>query len=251
MKKKNISILIIASIIGIGCLGIFMANKNANGYDEVLKKAKKDGVKQKSSLKGVKIYTYPAESSYIAKRRNFSDMDDKTTATVQGVVTNWVEVSRSKNDAVTILTVYVKKGLTPKSKKLEGKTIYVYQEGGYTTRKNLPDGIVDKDNGEHLNEKILFEKENLPIPTIGTEVVVNVTKVPADSVAKEEKKSINIKQAYSLGWSDEGMWIKPDNGRTYKTAHEVASKQNGSNTRNENSKIDTEITKKINELVNK
>ena len=277
MKKSYVITAFLTSLLGVSFLGIEVVNHttgihvNAKSekvakvkknkeekYSKILRKAQKDGAKQGTVLAKTPKSSYVSEASYVMGRKSFEDMDKKTAATIQGVVTNWTSVPEAKNTAVTILSVYVKEGLTPKSKKLAGKTIYIYQQGGYNKRKNFLDGMTDKQgmdqlSEQELNETIFYEKQGLPVPKIGTEIVASITKVGNLSTPKESQL-VDLKRSYSLAWSEQGLWIKSPTSSKYETASDFAAQENGNKVstlgadNSVSAKIDEQITDKINEI---
>ncbi|BDR59202.1 hypothetical protein [Xylocopilactobacillus apicola] len=213
-------------------------------YLAVLAKARKSGRTQENKIYQIPRETYnkPAEVR-IGYAKNFAEMDQKSSATVEGVVTAWTKVPNAKNTAVTILSVYVYRGLTAKSKNLAGKTIYVYQQGGYNTRRNILNGMSSTLSEQELNQEIFYERLDFPVARIGTEVVLNLAKVSKNTLPKGEKV-IDLNKSYSLFQGEKSIWVKNEGGQ-YQFEQALGIPVEG------NSAGDQEITAEINRLTAK
>ncbi|BDR59201.1 hypothetical protein [Xylocopilactobacillus apicola] len=221
-------------------------------YAEILAKAQKDGQKQAAEIKNISLETYGATECFgIGHGKNLAEMDQKSSATVQGVVTNWTKVPEAKNMAVTILSIYVNQGLTAKSKDLVGKMVYVYQQGGFNTRRNLSDGMNSNLSEQQLSEEIFSEREDFPVARIGTELVVNLTKVTKDMIPEGET-IIDPDKSYSLGWSSKSMWVK-NSADKYQLVNEnyIKKFQDQGLPVEGNDSTDQTIVNEINELMEK
>ncbi|BDR59204.1 hypothetical protein [Xylocopilactobacillus apicola] len=207
-------------------------------YSIVLKQAKKDGEKQAKELQQVPKENYfKGAETYAFSYENFSDMNQKSSATVQGVVTNWTKVPGAKNSSVTILSIYVHQVLTDKSKDLAGKTIYVYQRGGFNKRGDMLDGRPNTLTPAQSNEEVFYEQTDFPVARIGTELVVNLNKITPNNLP-QGAKVFDPGKSYALGFDEQSMWIKNSTGQ-----YEPVSKSDQS--------VDKAITNQINELIQK
>ncbi|BDR57128.1 hypothetical protein [Xylocopilactobacillus apis] len=221
-------------------------------YLAVLTRARKSGLKQALEMDKTPQQTYNKASEIrISSFKNFAEMDQKSSATVAGVVTAWTKVPNAKNTAVTILSIYVYRGLTAKSKHLAGKTIYVYQQGGYITRRNLLNGMSSALSEQQLNQEIFSERLDFRVARIGTEVVLNLSKVSKHSMPKGEKV-IDRAKSYSLREGEKSMWVKNEGGQ-YKLVNEnyIEGQQAQELPVKTNSAGDQEITAEINRLIAK
>lgn len=277
-----LGLLAITCFLIVGCT---KTNKSINNtshpqkdkYALILEKSKNIGKKQKTTIKNLKAVTYdpgPAINEYI-NRKDYNDMLRMSSGLVQGVVTQWITLPNKTGTMVntaeyppfTVLKVYVHHSLANKSKPLENKYIYVYFTGGIKGDQKLAQQLEKSkwnDNNTELTQLSFMTKEELPIPGIGTEVVINPVRNPISDVP-EAQKLVPSKYIYMLTWAERSLWLKDKNGQyqmsnsnfihklnnspQYKEEHETMHEQYLPGEDPLLSK-DQRITKKINQLTN-
>ncbi|WP_416353434.1 hypothetical protein ACNAN0_12215 [Agrilactobacillus fermenti] len=230
-----------------------------NQYQNTLAIAKKHQKIQQDNLNKLPKQTYKSEASYAFGRDSYQDMVHKTTATIQGVITNWTNVPAAQNMPVTILSVYVHQEFTGKASDLVGKTIYVYHQGGIIARDNLLAGELDKLGSQKLSptqlqELVLSQKEGFEVPVVGTEVVFNLNKIPKGALPKAAE-IVDQSLSYAFGWDEQSSWIKQADGKYVMSGQSDKPSSNNGNSsdtlQNQSSEcnVNKQITAEINQKV--
>ncbi|MBA1395259.1 hypothetical protein EQ500_15560 [Lactobacillus sp. XV13L] len=107
-------------------------------------------------------------------------------------------------------------------------------------------------------------KEGLPVPTIGTEVVLNPVKMNTADIP-HAKELIAAKHIYGLTWNEQSLWLKAKNGKYQMANHDFIQQLSNTTVANRNSQgleeyepaqasqlsIDNKITKQINQIIAK
>lgn len=99
------------------------------------------------------------------------------TTTVHAYVTDWQQApAQPSGRLVTVLTVYVQKVLTGR-KKLAKQELQLTLPGGFIPYGQFGKGAYDHDDTIPDAEVVLTQNNQVPIPTIGSTIVVPVTKL--------------------------------------------------------------------------
>ncbi|AXX64301.1 hypothetical protein DS830_01950 [Bombilactobacillus bombi] len=222
-----ISMIIIFFVSG-GCASAQQAHKtsttNMSNYQKTLKQSQLKGKQQQAILKNLTVSTYDSPASDGLGRSNYQQMVKLSDAVVQGVVTNWITLPSENNQPpFTILQVNINRSLVKKSHNLVGKSIYYYQVGGLQGKQKIIAQLNKNKwsntlSAQQRRQVSLFEKEGLPIPTIGTQVVLDLNKVSQKDFP-QMKGVIPAKNIYNLVWEEQSLWLKDKQTGKYQLAN--------------------------------
>lgn len=203
--------------------------KKDTKFTEIKKDAKKNNLNFNNHFTVVAKKPYN-DSSYLIPKTfdkliDFGAETGETNIAISGVVKNWHPYFESKGGAVTLLEVYVEKSYPTDKDDLSGKTIYVVHQGGSVKEGDLLAAKrVEKkkfDTAEKpQKDKIVFsENSEDPIPEIGSNVVLAISKVKEkylDDSRKLEYKKYGLDNVWSIMGAQHTEWIFDKTTKKYK-----------------------------------